>query len=854
MLITLHGYDNSLAPGIDPNMKGYDFTNRIKSSMVFEADSEIALVNATIERVIEYTVTAASNSIELDTKEVGGVIIVTIPAGNYTSDTLQDALQTGLNNANTHGYSFSIVYDNTDPNKTQWKINWIYTTFKTEEGAVNLDVNTPLFSLGGANGGTWTWTPAGGGAAQTDFKIVRYGGVHQWSWVAATVAGGATYYIKEQIDATGAIVYPWSTTEATPYTDATTGRMLITEALGKSVLTFNTSAGALDSEVTNNTEQNILSKSARATAAFDAGTPHAKLTLEDQDFTNWDGNHSFCVFGASETLVGWEDLTYKPSSDDLGSMCFFQSEDEFDPATMNYTLTIGLDVSDATGRLYQRAWIEDGVVDNAANCDGCQFRLKQDGTMEAREAGVKLITAASAPTLDMTKKPGLAIALAGTDGFVRYFYRTEPTAEWDEVRMAHPTPASKKKIVEIFPTVAIPFVSVEADGAGFDANLKDVAQIAGSTAIAYKTFPQDYTSGKEYNSKGGKGIVDWVPVTAAGFSWRMPVALVRASATQEPTVLQPDIPSFFDFRLANQTGVSDTATVNLNHQVGLMKRAVWSTYSDGDLFINSTDFEVRFIFEPTNVRIFHTPTSAVVPIHTELFSNILPSKNTTLFRIIRNTTPSGTADVYQFGYMDETDASNPVFKNLVEGVYGASSVDLVPVFQTKLGASTIGAPEGGIQDIAIGYSDFDTTDQEVIFRPRGMGSLLGFELPSYTEDDGGVGFESDKTPNDNVVGCVNPEIHVQLANLPVQSLNGYTHREEKTIAVIPRYKTDDTSQSGLNSLYYHGCDWLLYSPLFFKHRTNLNEIHVKLTNYDGTPAVDVDCCSLTLDIRPRVST
>ena len=109
MLITLHGYDNSADNGIDPLMKGYDFTNRIKSSMLFEADSEIALVNATIERILEYTVTSNTNKLELDTDEIGGTILLTIPIGNYTPQALQVAIQTGLDTANTFGYRFMIA-------------------------------------------------------------------------------------------------------------------------------------------------------------------------------------------------------------------------------------------------------------------------------------------------------------------------------------------------------------------------------------------------------------------------------------------------------------------------------------------------------------------------------------------------------------------------------------------------------------------------------------------------------------------------------------------------------------------------------------------------------------------------
>ena len=399
--------------------------------------------------------------------------------------------------------------------------------------------------------------------------------------------------------------------------------------------------------------------------------------------------------------------------------------------------------------------------------------------------------------------------------------------------------------------MAIPFVSVRS------APLYDLANavvngIAGSMLIDYKEYGWDAstTVGKGTNSDASTSkVVDWKATSSTAFAWRMTAALDNASDLIDPNVLEPGIAGYLDFQLSNQDG-TDTAKVNTNHQAGLMRRTPWATYTSGVGNITYTDYEVRFILNPTNVDIYHMPTSTGTPIHTVAYS-ALPQKSNTKFRIVRNVT-GGTAsgDFYQIGYVDET---TDKFINLVSTRYSVSATDLAPVFQTNYGTD-FAAPEGGFQNITIGFSAFDTTTGDFTFHPRTMSTLLGFQLASYVEDDGDLGFESDKTPNDSMGGgCVSPEIHIQLANLPIQSLNGFTHREEKTLAVIPRYKTDDIDKTGLRSLYYHGCDWLLYSPLFFKHSMNLNEIHVKLTNNDGTPANDVDCCSLTLDIRPRVT-
>lgn len=960
MLITLHGYDNSAAPGIDPNMTGYDFTNRIKSSMLFEADSEIALVNATIERIIEYTVTAGTNQMELDTDEIGGAILLTIAPGNYTPEALQTAIQAGLDSANTFGYRFTIIYESSTGSgiNRKWKINWIYAPLRTSETAILLDVNEPKYSIAGTGSGTWTWTEKIASVGPfADFAIAKYAGTQQWSWEVTYNAGADKYYIKERIMPSGAIEYPWSATETDSYNSALLGRMLISEVATKSVLTFNNmyqnlplggawtqksggvpvggtatfsgagstpywdftrvvgatthwwkavdattwnifstaeptnaatlpdvtgtiSSLATGSVITVNSTPvheytpavgttplsfaeatctaltgetgatGLLVKVARGNVAFDAGNAHTELAYDATAYKGWGGKNSYAIFGASDSLVGWQDLTYDPSNDDLSKMSFFQAENPFNPATMDYELSIGLDIAASTGREYQRAWIDDGIVDNVTAANGAQFRVKTTGMMEIREAGVKLTTV-GAPTLDMSLKPGLAIALAGTSGYVRYFFRKSPVSTWEELKTGHPTPADKKYISQIFPTVAVPFVSARS-GDTYAAADAIVNKIAGSMAIDYKPFGWDVsgTDGKGTNSEAaGAKTVEWKATTSTAFAWRLSETLDLASADEDPNILEPGIAGYVDFQLANQDG-STTAKVNNNHQAGLLKRASWASYVSGDAYINSVDFEVRFLFEPTSIKIFHTPTSAVAPIYTGNWTNV-PDATNTIFRIIRNPTPSGS-DAYQFGYM--TSGATPEFVNLVSGVYYSTMTDLAPGFQTNFGTD-FAAPEGGYQAITVGFSDFDTTEGDVTFRPRTMANLLGFQLTSYVEDNGDDGFTSDKLPNDSLGGgCASPEIHIQLPNLPIQSLNGFTHREEKTLAVIPRYKADDIDKTGVRSLYYHGCDWLLYSPLFFKHKINLNEISVKLTNNDGTPAIDVDCCSLTLDIRPRVTT
>ena len=145
----------------------------------------------------------------------------------------------------------------------------------------------------------------------------------------------------------------------------------------------------------------------------------------------------------------------------------------------------------------------------------------------------------------------------------------------------------------------------------------------------------------------------------------------------------------------------------------------------------------------------------------------------------------------------------------------------------------------------------------VAFNPDTMNNLLGFSQGDYLQGNGGTGFTSNRDLGfAESFTCASPLIHVNLKNLPVQSLNGKTNRQEHAIAVIPRYNITDVEGNvnvvmGNKTIFYYEPYNMLYQPLNNDMPITLNELSISLLNSDGTFATDIECSNIVLDIQPN---
>ena len=159
---------------------------------------------------------------------------------------------------------------------------------------------------------------------------------------------------------------------------------------------------------------------------------------------------------------------------------------------------------------------------------------------------------------------------------------------------------------------------------------------------------------------------------------------------------------------------------------------------------------------------------------------------------------------------------------------------------------------GSVDNMNISQEVRTSNTGVVHFKPDTMNNVLGFSAEEYKSSNGHNGFESNRNiTNADTFTCGSPNIHIQLMNLPILSCNGQTKTTEKTLAVVPRYLTDEHNDAGDSILSYQPNTYL-YSPLHNKQPIAMNQIDVRLSNTDGTIATDIVCCDLVLDIQPHL--
>jgi hypothetical protein len=162
-----------------------------------------------------------------------------------------------------------------------------------------------------------------------------------------------------------------------------------------------------------------------------------------------------------------------------------------------------------------------------------------------------------------------------------------------------------------------------------------------------------------------------------------------------------------------------------------------------------------------------------------------------------------------------------------------------------------------IQSFECNKENSSDTTGVVAFNPDTMNTILGFNSGDYLQGQGNIGFTSNRDLGfAESFTCASPLVHVNLKNLPLQSLNGKTNRQEHAIAVIPRYDVTDIEGNvnnimGNTSIYYYEPYNMLYQPLNNDNPITLNELSISMLNNDGSFATDLECTNLVLDIQPN---
>jgi len=149
----------------------------------------------------------------------------------------------------------------------------------------------------------------------------------------------------------------------------------------------------------------------------------------------------------------------------------------------------------------------------------------------------------------------------------------------------------------------------------------------------------------------------------------------------------------------------------------------------------------------------------------------------------------------------------------------------------------------------------------------GTGELLGFHQDLYilkgANDAVSNSMESDTSLVPDAGSAFHPMIHLNVNNLPLRSIVGSKYNQNATLdsvptgsqngisrllAQMPRYHESNGSSSvdKFGPFYY---DYFPYS-VRLKNATNinLNELHISITNINGTLANDIKLCNILLNI------
>ena len=154
-------------------------------------------------------------------------------------------------------------------------------------------------------------------------------------------------------------------------------------------------------------------------------------------------------------------------------------------------------------------------------------------------------------------------------------------------------------------------------------------------------------------------------------------------------------------------------------------------------------------------------------------------------------------------------------------------------------------------------------NQELI----GFGQLVGFHQNKYILEgaEGAISntMISDHNPEPDSASAFEPTIHLNVNNLPLRSIVGKKFEANATINSVPKGSQNGISRllaqfpryhesNGNSSVDKFGPFYYDYFPYSVRLKNaqciNLNELHISLTNINGTLATDVKLCNILLNI------
>jgi len=134
----------------------------------------------------------------------------------------------------------------------------------------------------------------------------------------------------------------------------------------------------------------------------------------------------------------------------------------------------------------------------------------------------------------------------------------------------------------------------------------------------------------------------------------------------------------------------------------------------------------------------------------------------------------------------------------------------------------------GVQQLQVGSLLGDTGGEDITFYPDQIGSMIGFRNESYYVAVGKGSMDSDSEPTETTER--NPNVCLNITNLPIKSYQGLDGKVTKMVQSLDRKNGGGQSEVEIFNpvnIELHNAE-----PLMF------NQLHITLTNNDGTYATD----------------
>lgn len=797
MILTLHGSSKTI------NSQGaYDFTNHIKSSMDIEPNSSIALVNATVERLSELIIGTNNGTVQMEIDNASPTMKnLYIPAGVYNTASLAQTLESVINNQfNQHGYTFYVSYDKKDD---KFSINW-------HQGSVKGTVGKPKFpnlqtGLTQSVSGTGTKlsiadaTTAGqwylGRANQKlpDYKVFDE---------PSTAQSGVFIMARLNIPNDAEMIMGVTGVEAFPspnnhyegcfgFKVKEGGHMEISEGrLGDTDLNYIAGNTWLASD-----------------GVPDVWTLHEYHGVNGFDYICIPNNNPLGTvyikkIGDGKTLhqsdTDTNDFEKIATLSADNKIISWTDLDGTNPTT--WTSTIGAVMSNQNSKIIYSKAIPLVHHNNGVNNNG----------------------------------GGKICASWGSTGYVKYWHRNQTDSHWSQIHISSP---NRVPVNEMFGSGLglMEYAGIRTP-VTWNATNNNIFQMRSILSASLDISPVDFSDVNIYK----QNEVTYTPVSSSNLTNK----LVMGSTNPSQVIMKNTEAMFLDINAIPKGTFGTFSWIVPNGS----QEDTWTIGLMGDNLISG--------ITPTGDN--RDLASMAIGIQNyDIGAGVYGIKgwfNNAQFGYSRDYTVMGdnpklTIQISHTGGVDlyySTKATNytdniPIHNSVINISVQNNLLPMIRCTNTESSQFT---------ELMIETEKLTQHTGLVHFDALQMADVLGMTGSVQASDDGATGFVSSNKPDVEPEECDNPTIHLQLKNMPILSLNGHTSRTEKTLAVIPRYTSDEHSAKGLESVNFYEPNNLIYKSFNNPRKMVLNSVQIQLTNNDGTLAKDISCFDCTLDIRP----